>query len=194
MFSGLRLKIVAMLTACVCLSQQAAADGYFIQLDVGGQTQGLVAAASQGPVGYGVNVTEYEGGRSGAASISYGWSTADIGVLKLGPTIGFDRADSQETDVQTGIKASLERYSPATFGSTFVLADVSSVNRSWFLLGQLSHQPTGVSMELSRGGSDTYHETTLAVQGRLSDGPLILRLGYKLSSDELFAGIAINTF
>ena len=45
-----------------------------------------------------------------------------------------------------------------------------------------------------KGGSETYYETTLAVQKRLSGGPVSLRLGYKLSSDEVFAGFSINTF
>ena len=49
-------------------------------------------------------------------------------------------------------------------------------------------------MELSRGGSDSYRETTLAFQKRIADGPLSVRLGYKLTSDEVFAGFSINTF
>jgi hypothetical protein len=51
-----------------------------------------------------------------------------------------------------------------------------------------------MGIELSRGGSKTYHETTLALQKSLSGDPVSLRLGYKLSSDKVFAGFSINTF
>lgn len=194
MVDCLKLKVVAGIALCVCLSQQAAADGYFLQADLGGQTQGLVAASSTGAISYGFNAVKYEGGRAGAISVTHAWPLGDIATIKAGPTIGFEREDGQGTDIAGGAKASIERYSPSSFGATYVLADFSTVNDSWFLLTQATFQAPGVSVELSRGGSNFYHETTVALQKNLSDSPFKLRLGYKVSSEELFAGIAVNTF
>ena len=176
------------------LAQTAAADGYFLQGDAGARTQSVVASATRGSLNYGLNLSNYEDGHSGAISLTYGLPLADIAVMKVGPTIGFQHEQDEGDDTQAGLKLSLERYTPTSFGSTYLLADVSSVHQSWFLLGQLTFAPGNFGVELSRGGSDSYHETTLAFQKRIADGPLSVRAGYKLTSDEVFAGFSINTF
>lgn len=176
------------------LAQAAAAEGYFLQGDAGGRTQSVVVSASRGSLNYGLNLSNYEDGHSGAISLTYGLPLADVVVMKVGPTVGFQHEQDEGDDVQAGLKLSLERYSPTSFGSTYLLADVSSVHQSWFLLGQLTFAPANFGVELSRGGSDSYRETTLAFQKRIANGPLSVRLGYKLTSDEVFAGFSINTF
>lgn len=179
-----------------CLgTQTAAADGYFLQSDVGEETQSVVGTMARGSLNYGFNLTNYEGGHSGSVSATYTLPLGTVAVMKVGPTIGYEyEQDDDSDDLALGLKLSLERYTPTSFGSTYFLADASSVHRSWFLLGQVTFTPGNVGLELSRGGSDTYHETTFTVQKRLSDGPVSLRVGYKLSSDEIFAGFSINTF
>lgn len=175
-------------------SPAALAEGYFFQVDLARDTQSAVAAAGRGPISYGLNATNYDGGRSGALSVTYALRWIEPVNVKVGPTVGFKREDDDDTAIKAGGRISIERFTPAIFGSTYVLADVSSVYRSWFLLGQVTFDPANIGIELSRGGSDDYHETTLAVQKRLNNSPISLRLGYKLSSEEIFAGFSINTF
>lgn len=182
----------AMLT-CL-LAHAAAADGFFLQGDAGSRTQSVVSAVTRGSLNYGFNVTNYEEGHSGAISLTYTVPLAEFAVMKIGPTAGIEYEEDEGHDEQAGLKLSLERYTPTPFGSTYFLADVSSVHRSWFLLGQMTFAPGNFGVELSRGGSDNYHETTLTLQKRLSDGPFSARVGYKLSSEEVFAGFSINTF
>ena len=88
----------------------------------------------------------------------------------------------------------LDRWNATSFGSTYFLGEASTPHHSWFLLSQITFASSGVGVELSRGGSDNYHETTIALQRKLGEGPVSLRIGYKLSSEELFAGFSINTF
>lgn len=173
----------------------AAADGEFLQADIGGDTQSAVATVVRGSVSYGLNFSKYEDGRSGAASVTYALPIDAPATLRLGPSLGFqDDDDDEGTEVTVGLRLVAERYVPADFGSAYLLGDFSTVNRSWFLLGQLTYAPGDIGIELSRGGSETYHETTLAVQKRLTGSPVSLRIGYRISSDELFAGFSINTF
>ena len=172
----------------------AAADGEFLQVDVGERTQSAVATMVRGQFSYGLNFSKYEDGRSGAASLTYALPINAPATLRLGPSLGFQDDEDEGSDVTAGLRLVAERYVPTDFGSAYFLGDFSTVNRSWFLLGQLTYAPADIGIELSRGGSETYHETTLAVQKRLSGGPVSLRLGYKLSSDEVFAGFSINTF
>lgn len=176
------------------LSQAAAADGYFLQTDIGAETQSLVATVSRGQLSFGMNLSDYDGGRSGAITGAYAFSLPGDFTLKAGPTFGFTRDDGEEWETELGARVAIDRWSATSFGSTYFLAEAGTPQRSWFLLSQITFAPANVGIELSRGGSDDYHETTLAVQRRFGDRPLSLRLGYKLSSEELFAGFSINTF
>ena len=49
-------------------------------------------------------------------------------------------------------------------------------------------------MELSRGGSDDYTETTLAVSRRIEGSPISLRAGWRFDGEEAFLGFSVNTF
>ncbi|MBM3604869.1 MAG: hypothetical protein FJX25_08960 [Alphaproteobacteria bacterium] len=176
------------------LCQAAAADGYFLQGDAGARTQSVVASASRGPLNYGLNVFNYDEGHSSAISFTYTMPLAEVAVLKAGPTLGLQQEQNEGNDLQAGLKLSVERYVPTDFGSTYALVDMSTVHESWFLLGQMTFASANIGVELSRGGSDSYHETTLALQKRIADGPYGIRIGYKLTSEELFAGFFTNTF
>jgi hypothetical protein len=176
------------------LSQAASADGYFLQTDIGGQTQSIVASASRGQLSFSANLTDYDGGRSGAVSAAYAFSLPGSITVRAGPTIGFTDEDDEDQDTEVGARAAIDRWSATSFGATYFLAEASTPQHSWFLLSQVTFAPMNVGIELSRGGSEDYHETTLAVQRRIGDGPVSLRLGYKLTSEEIFAGFSINTY
>ncbi|MBS1302688.1 hypothetical protein [Loktanella sp. SALINAS62] len=180
--------------ALLCFPSQVWADGYFLQADAGRQTQGLVATMAQGAWNYGLNVADYEDGTSVSTSIAYAFPIGDIAMMKVGPSFGFQREDGAWSSPEPGIRFSVERFTPTSFGGVFTLAEVSTVESAWFVLGQLNWQATGLGLELSRGGSDNYSETTLAVSKRITDRPVSLRFGYKLSSEEVFFGLNINTF
>lgn len=177
-----------------CFAQLALADGYFLQTDVGNDTQSIVATASTRALNFGVNLSSYEGGRSAITSFTYAFPVGEVAVLKIGPSVGVLRENGVWGSPELGAKLSVERYAATPFGSIYGLAEANSIDHAWFLLGQLTLQQPGLSFELSRGGSDSYLETTIAVQKKLSDGPVSLRFGYKLSSEEFFIGFNINTF
>lgn len=171
-------------------SLAAHADGTFFQLDVGASTQTVVGSMTRGAFSVEANASHYEDGHNVNMAATYGLPVVGGPTVKIGPSLGW----SDEDDLELGAKLSVQRYVPTGFGGAYILADANSVNRSWFLLAQLSHAPSGFGIELSRGGSDSYRETTLVAQKRISEGPFSLRAGYKFDADEIFAGFSINTF
>ena len=182
------------LAFALTLARTAAADGVFWQVDIGADTRTLVAASRRGPWEYGLNISDYKGGRSGAINLAGVIALPGAVTLKAGPTLGWTRDDNGDGDTGLGARIALDRWSATSFGSTYVLAEASTPQRDWFLLAQVTLTAPAIGIELSRGGSETYHETTLALQRRVGEGPWSLRLGYKLDSEELFAGFSINTF
>lgn len=148
---------------------------------------------SCGPWGFSLNLSGYEDGRSADLGATYGIDLGGVATLKIGPALSFERNFVAGDEVQIGGRLSLERYAPTRFGSIYGLADISSINNSWFMLGQLTLD-RGLGFALSRGGSDSYTETTAAIQQQLGGGPVRLRLGYRFEDDEIFLGISVNTF
>ena len=188
------IRLLAGSMGITCLAQAATADGYFLQADAGRETRSLVATAATGPLNFGFNLSDYEEGRSASISFTYAFPLGDVAVLKFGPSIGVVRENATWQNPELGGKVSMERYAGTSFGSVFGLVEASSIDSAWFVLAQLTLQQPGLSFELSRGGSDSYRETTIAVQKKLSDWPMSLRFGYKLSSEEVFIGFNVNTF
>lgn len=182
------LGIIAVLTGTPALS-----DGSFVQLDVGRVNQGLVASVATGNLGFSLAASNYEDGRSLVLSATYGFDIGGLGTLKLGPALGIRQDDGTPTETEIGARLSLERYVSTDFGGVFGLAEIGSIDESWFLLGQVVLRD-GLGIEISRGGSDTYTETTIAVQHQLGDGPLRLRLGYRAEDKEVFVGLSYSTF
>lgn len=186
----LRHLTAAALILSLWSSLAAHADGTFFQLDVGASTQTVVGSVTRGNFSLEANASHYEDGHNANLAATYGLPVFGGATVKVGPSLGW----SDEDDLELGAKLSVQRYVPTSFGGAYVLADANSVNRSWFLLAQLSHAPSGFGVELSRGGSDSYRETTLVAQKRIGQGPFSLRTGYKFDADEIFAGFSINTF
>lgn len=171
----------------------AAADATFLQLDAGRVNQGLVASVATGNLGFSLGVSRYVDGRSAVLAATYGFDLGDVGMLKIGPALLVRQDDAAPTESQIGARLSLERYVATEFGGIFGLAEIGSIDDSWFLLGNVTLHG-GLGIELSRGGSDTYTETTIALQQQLGNGPVRLRLGYRVEEQEVFIGVSYSTF
>lgn len=189
-----RTVLFCAITAGTFLVQPVLADGELLQVDIGNQTQTAVGAVSRGSFAYGISYANYEDGRSGSVSVAYALPLNTPVSLKVGPTVGYQDDDGEGDDFEAGLRLVADRYFPTGFGSAYFLGEASTVYNSWFLLTQVTYAPADLGIELSRGASETYSETTVAVQKRLAGSSVSLRVGYKLSSEELFAGFSINTF
>ncbi|WP_353472719.1 hypothetical protein PVT71_01440 [Salipiger sp. H15] len=176
------------LTACPAL-----ADGSFMQLEQAETTSGGVLAVTRDRLTYGGVISHWDGGYSVVGSVVYGIDTPIGASLKLGPALGGVFSDGEEDDYELGLRVALDRWTATDWGSFYWLAEVNSIDSSWFLLASTGWGDSGFSTELSTGGSDNYHDTTLAVSQRIR-GPVSLRAGYRFDSEEFFVGVSVNTF
>jgi hypothetical protein len=187
---------VALLAALVVAARPAPgwADGEFAQLDVSASTTGGVASVQRGSLTFGGVVTIPDGDPSAtlsatqALNLPVSWAP----TLRVGPALGLSGEDL--ADVEAGLRLSAERYTGTDWGSVYGLADLGTIDRSWFILGQVGLAKTRLTFELSHGASDEYEETTLAVSRRLRDSPVSLRSGYRFDAGEVFIGVSVNTF
>ena len=173
----------------------ASADGEFFQLDGSVSTATATASVARGPFAFGASAVRFEGGH--AYGLSAIWQLpleTSFVTVKVGPSLGLVRDGDRDDGVELGLKIVAERYLPTDFGSVFLLADLNSIDSSWFVLAQFQLAGPNLSIELSHGESETYSETSVALSRRLNGGPVSLRVGYRLESREAFAGISINTF
>ncbi|GLT08386.1 hypothetical protein ACFQFQ_16840 [Sulfitobacter porphyrae] len=177
------------------LAPSAHADGEFLQVDLSESTSTGTLSIARGPLTYGASAVSYEGGSTYGLSATYKLPVAEQFVtLRLGPALGYVKDNGKDGSFEAGLKLVAERYIPTDFGSVFLLADLNSIENSWFVLAQFGLSGPGLSFELSHGESDTYSETSLAVAKRLGDSPTSLRAGYRFDADEIFVGLSINTF
>lgn len=182
-------------SAFLLLSSPALADGEFVQLDLSETTSSGTLSIARGPLTFGASAVFYEDGRTYGLSAIYKLPFADdIATLRLGPALGYVEEDGAGDSLELGVKLVAEKYIPTDFGSVFLLADLNTIETSWFVLGQLGLAKPGLALELSHGQSDTYSETSLAIAKRLGDGPTNLRAGYRFDAKEVFLGLSINTF
>ncbi|SFE93741.1 hypothetical protein [Roseivivax sediminis] len=171
------------------------ADGSFLQVDLTPETANAVGAVARGPLNFGLSFNDYEGGSVAGASLTYALPLGEIATLKLGPALAAVRDDDDGFEgIEGGAKVVLDRYTPTSFGGLYLLAEANTIQSSWFALAQTSFGNSGFSAELSRGGSDTYDEATLAINKRIGNGPVSLRAGWRLISEQAFVGVSINTF
>ncbi|NDV97746.1 hypothetical protein [Salipiger sp. PrR002] len=182
------------LAASLALSAlPAAADGTFVQLEQAQSTSGAVLAVNRDKLNYGGVVSHWDGGYSVVGSLTYGFDTPIGASFKIGPAVGGVYKDGEEDEYDLGVRASLDRWMPTSFGSFYYLAELNSIENSWFGLVSFGWGDSGFNTELSRGGSDSYLDTTLAVNKHY-DGPVSLRAGYRFNSGEFFIGFSVNTF
>lgn len=194
-----RLRRIAAVTMvcgiCPLWASTAHADGEFLQLDLSGSTSTGTLSIARGPLTYGASAVSYEGGSTYGLSATYQLPVAQQFVtLRFGPALGYVKEDGADGSFEAGVKLVAERYIPTDFGSVFLLADLNSIENSWFVLAQLGLSRPGVSFELSHGKSETYSETSLAIAKRFGDGPTSLRAGYRFDAKEVFVGLSVNTF
>lgn len=173
-----------------CAAGGASADGTFFQLDLAPETSDAVFGATRGKMSFGAGYSAYESGWSAGAHVTHDFVLKDIGTLKFGPSLG----GNDTTDgVELGAKVILERYEGSEAGFVFLSGQYNTIANDWFALVQIGNG-TGLSVDLSAGGSDTYSEQTIAVNYRLDDGPASLRGGYRFDAQEIFVGFSINTY
>lgn len=195
--TDLAVRVIMALLATLVLAVSPApgwADGEFAQLDVSASTTGGVASVQRGPLTFGGVVTIPDGDPSAtfsatqALNLPVSWAPA----LRVGPALGLSGDDL--ADAEAGLRLSAERYTSTDWGSVYGLVDLGTIDRSWFILGQVGLAETQLTLELSRGASDEYEETTIAVSWRLQDSPVSLRTGYRFDASEIFVGVSVNTF
>ncbi|OWY05287.1 hypothetical protein B6V75_03965 [Thioclava sp. F1Mire-8] len=186
----LSVAVATSLTLSLGPVSPARADGTFLQADLGTNTSDAVFAISRGKVSFGANFSDYEGGWSTGAVVTRDFALGEIGTLKVGPSIGRTLSDD---NWRLGVRAGLEHYSPTRFGHVFLLAQYNTIDQDWFALFQAGNR-SGLGLELSAGGSDTYSERTIAVTQKIGDGPVSIRAGWRAFAKEAFVGLSINTY
>ncbi|WP_072858764.1 hypothetical protein [Loktanella atrilutea] len=190
-----RLLCGGLCSAAIFFASGANADGTFFQTDLSGTTSGVTVSIGRGELTYGGGAVRYEGGYALGLNATYKLPfRTDLVTVRVGPSLGTTHNDGKPGPIDFGLKIASERYIPTKFGSLYFLADLNSIDTSWFLLSQFSFAQAGMAVELSHGESTTYTETSLAIAKRLTGSPVSLRVGYRFDSSAVFAGISINTF
>lgn len=188
----MRLPANALALLVALAGAPARADGEFLQLDLSASTVGGVASVQRGPLTFGGVVTIPQDDPSALASASWGWAIPGGATLRAGPALGLSAPDLSEAEL--GARVVVERYVATGWGGLFGLAEASTVDRSGFVLAQLTLAEPRLTLEASRGASETYAETTVALSRRLGDSPVSLRAGYRFEAGEVFVGVSVNTF
>ena len=173
----------------------ARADGEFAQVDVSNSTIGATASIQRGTLTFGGVITLPDGDPSATLSLTQALplpAESGFPTLRVGPTLGLTGEDLSNFEV--GVRLMGERYVGTDWGNVYGLVDLGSIDRSWFVLGQVGLRAPGLTLELSRGGSDEYSEATIAVSKRLPNSPVSLRTGYQFEAGEVFVGMSFNTF
>ncbi|OOY06038.1 hypothetical protein [Thioclava sp. F28-4] len=187
---GVSVAIATCLALSLGAGSQARADGTFLQFDAAQNTSDTVFSMSRGKVSFSANFSDYDGGWSTGAAVTRDFALGGIGTLKVGPSIGRTLDDD---NWRLGARVGLERYTPTSFGHVFMLAQYNTIDQDWFALFQAGNR-SGLGLELSAGGSDTYSERTIAVTQKIDGGPVSIRAGWRALAKEAFVGLSINTY
>jgi hypothetical protein len=187
--------VVAAVAGSVFCVGSVQADGTFIQLDAGRNSLNGVLSVSQGPLTFGGLVADYDGGAVASLSVTYQVpGTGDVAV-KVGPVVSLVKDDDKSDEsVKGGLKVSVDRYTATDFGFLYLLGEVNSIDRSWFVLSQFGLGQSGYALEFSAGGSDAYDERSVGLSKKLGESPISLRAGYRFVEEEIFVGVSYNTF
>lgn len=171
------------------------ADGEFLQVDISESTRSAVAAINRGAFSFGASHVRFDGGAQTVLNALYALPVPDTApTFRLGPSLGHIAQDDAPSETEAGVKLAVEKWMPTDFGSLFLLGEANTIEASVFAVGQLAFSGPGLTLELSHGRSDTYSETTLAVSKRIGAAPVSLRGGYRFDAEEVFVGLAVNTF
>lgn len=173
------------------------AGGEFLQIDVSRDSSSAVASIERRKLTYGATYYNGDESRALSASVLYRLASAQDrapATIKLGPAIGWSGEEDSDAEAEVGVKLTADRWIDTGFGGLYFQGEVSSVDSTWFLLGQTVFTEPGLTLEISQGSSDTYFETSVAVTKRIGNGPVGLRAGHRFDAEEWFIGASINTF
>lgn len=190
---GLSTAVFAALASLTTFAP-AHADGAFLQAEVGRDTGGIVASQTRGAWSGSAIWTRYDGGDSVGLSLTRDVASWQGVAIKAGPSLAWIDDDESGSSVQPGVKVSVDRWTGFDTFGLFTLAEINTADHGWYLSAQASHFSSGYAVEIARGGSDTYQDTTIALRKRLGEGNLSARIGAKLDSGDVFVGLTLNTF
>jgi len=173
---------------------RAPADGEFAQFDLSPDTFTGVLSAERGRFSLGTVYSDYEDGSDLNLTLSYALPLGDPQrpvTLRVGPALQYERLETWKA----GVRVVAEHYRPTSFGSLFLLGEVSTIDRAYFGLASLGLRDPAVTVELThQGDDDGYRGSALAIVKPLAGTDLSLRAGYKFEAGEVFVGMSINTF
>ena len=172
------------------LSVPAAADGEFFQIDLSESSTTAVASIGRDRLTYGLTFVDSGDTRTLAARAALAFPVGPV-TVRAGPELQVDLRGENETEA--GIVLSADRWTATDFGSVYWLVEGRTIDRSTFASLQFG-LADGWGIELSRGQSDDYAETALAVSRRFGGGPWGVRAGYRFDADEAFVGITFNSY
>ncbi|WP_143037568.1 hypothetical protein [Allgaiera indica] len=181
------------IAGAVAVAMPARADGTFFQLDRSRTATGGVLAVQRGRVQFALSRSDWNGGFHWVGRVSWRFPIQFGSVpvtLSLGPAVQY----SHPSAWRGGLSVAAESYNPTSWGSLYLLSDLSTIDAGYFFLAQFNHK-SGVSLELAAVGNNAhYADRTVTLDYRFPNTPYSLRLGRKLQARETYIGFSINTF
>ena len=181
------------LSGGLAVAGPARADGTFFQLDRSSKSTSGVLAVERGNLQFGLNRADWNGGFhwTGRVTWKFPFTLGQVPVtLRVGPAVQY----SHPSIWQGGLSVVADSYNPTSWGSLYLLSDLSTINYSYFFMSQFNLK-SGIGLELAAlGNNDSYHDRTVTLDYRFRNTPFSLRIGRKLHARETYVGFSINTF
>lgn len=169
----------------------AQADGEFYQLDLGEDTTTAVISVERDRLAYGMVFSDYTGPEDLNLTVSYKFTLGTPVTFRAGPAIQLEGLET----VKGGIRLVAEHYQSTSFGSIFLLGEITTIDRGYFALAAIGFNEPDVTFEFSYlGDDDGFRDKVAAVAFGIPNTKAGFRAGYKFDSEESFVGISINTF
>lgn len=185
------IRAVAVTLTLALAPLAARADGEFYQLDLGEDTTTAVISVERDRLSYGMVFSDYTGPEDLNLTASYKFTLGTPVTFRAGPAVQLEGLDT----VKGGIRLVAEHYRPTSFGSIFLLGEVTTIDRGYFALAAVGFDKPDVTFEFSYlGDDDGFRDTVAAVAFGIPKTKASFRAGYKFDSEESFVGISINTF
>lgn len=187
------LLAASVVSGTIAVSTPARADGTFFQLDRSRTATSGVLAVQRGRVQFALSRSDWNGGFHWVGRVLWRFPVR-IGSVPVTFSVGPAAQYSHPSTWQGGLAFVAESYNPTSWGSLYLLSDLSTIDRGYFFMAQFNHR-SGVSLELAAVGNNAhYTDKTVTLDYRFPDTPYSLRLGRKLQTRETYIGFSINTF
>lgn len=181
------------LAGAVAVAAPARADGTFFQLDRSGNATSGVLAVQRGHVQFGLSRSDWNGGFHWVGRFLWRFPV-QLGSIPVTFSVGPAVQYSHPSAWRGGLSFVAESYNPTSWGSLYLLSDLSTIDASYFFLAQFNHK-SGVGLELAAVGNNAhYTDKTVTLDYRFRNTPYSLRLGRKLQARETYIGFSVNTF